>query len=608
MRYYKTIILFLFLGLLSCQEVLDVSPDGRKTLDEVFTDDATTAAYLNSCYLNFPTWGITDFWYTNDRIAFSDDAWDWGPEVTPYYQGGASAANPIQENNSGAGGWDNSMGFWNKSWQNIRRCNVFLSRISSSTSSSKSDKNRWTAEAKALRAFYNFELIKRYGGMPIVTSPIGLDYDYQLLKRQSFKACVDNIVKDCDEALATPEFPWRITSDNEAFRFNKAIVSFVKSNAILFAASDLWNGNQNYWAQAETITKKSLDACLANGYELYSKVGNPSIFQSAYQEYFCSVVDWSASPVDKETILASRLLTNWIDVHGLPIQSVNEAGLCPSQELVDAYGMQTTGKSVLKLDKPYLDDAHLQPNYNTGTGYDPANPYVGRDPRFYATIYYNGAKRKNISGVLTEIQTYFGGNCGIDKAVIKQTTATGYYIKKYDHPAAIKSSQIQVSYRVMRLAELYLNYAEAANENGNMTGALDAVNVVRTRAGMPNINSSNKDELRLLIRNERRVELAYEENRYFDVRRWSKPDADLSATDHYITGVWIIKTGTGNGATYDYKRFVIGDAWDIKTGTWTNTPMPRACYTNKYLMWPIELSESQRLEAVTGDKWQNSGW
>lgn len=600
------ILLFTILGITSCQKVLDVAPDGRKSLDQIFANDATTSAYLNSCYKNFPLWGTTNWWNTNNRIAYSDDSWDWGPDVVPFYQGSATTAAPIQEDEGGGqSGWDNSIGFWNKHWQNIRSCNIFLSRIASATVTSEADRNRWTAEAKALRAFYNLELIKRYGGMPIVASPIGIDYDYKQLKREPFKACADNIIKDCNEALATPEFPWRITAGNEAFRFTKAIAAFVKSSAILFAASDLWNGGQNYWAEAETVTKKSLDDCLANGYELYNKVSNPSIFQSAYQEYFCSVVDWSATPVDKESILASRQLTaSWIDVEGMPLQSANEAGMCPSQELIDAYGMKTTGQTILQLDKPYLDDAHLQPNYKPGSGYDPANPYVGRDPRFYATVYYNGAQRKNLAGVLTDVQTYYTGNCGIDANDHKQKTGTGYYIKKYDHPSSIKSSVIPTSYRVMRLAELYLNYAEAANENGNLSGAVGAVNAIRARAGMPNINPAGKDEARLLIRNERRVELAYEENRYFDVRRWTKPDGDLSATDHYITGVWIIKTG----ATFDYKRFVIGDSWNITTGAWTNTAMPRACYTNKFLIWPIQLSESQRLEAATDAKWQNPGW
>jgi len=609
MKNKLLIILLAFCGVTSCQNVLDVAPSGRMSLDEVFADDATTSAYLNSCYLNFPKWANFNSTSTNMRIALTDDAWDWyGNPAVPsnkMYIGSATSTNPILENEDNRNdNTDDVMGFWNKCWQNIRRCNVFLSRIATAKVTLESDRNRWTAEAKALRAFYNFELIIRYGGMPIVTSPLGLDYDYKQLKREPFKACVDNIIKDCNEALATPEFPWRISAGNEAYRFTKAIAAAVKSSAILFAASDLWNGGQTHWAEAEAITKKSLDDCLANGYELYTKVNNPSIFQSAYQEYFCSVTDWSSTPVDKETILASSYINNdWIQFHGLPIQVAYKSGLCPSQELVDAYGMQVSGQPILKLDKPYLDEAHLQPNYNPGSGYNPVNPYIGRDPRFYATIYYNGAKRKNSAGVLTDIQTYYGGNCGINVNV-RARTITGYYSKKYDHPSATISARISATYRIMRLAELYLNYAEAANENGNLPGAVGAVNVIRARAGMPNINPASKDEARLLIRNERRVELAYEENRYFDLRRWTKPDADLTATDRYLTGMWIIKTGTA----LDYKRFSIGDSWDTSTGSWSNTATPRACYTNKYLIWPIQLVESRRLEAASGKKWQNPGW
>lgn len=606
MKNKLIILIFIIIGANSCNKVLDVVPDGRVSLNEVFSDDATTSAYLNSCYSNFPIWDCNNYFWTNLRIALSDDAWDqsqsnWASNRV--YNGAATSSDPVLE--SEASGWDNALGFWNRSWSNIRKCNIFLSRIPTAKVTNESDRKRWTAEAKTLRAFYNFELIKRYGGLPIVTSPMGLDYDYTKLKRESFKACVDSLIKDCNEALSTPEFPWRITAKNEAFRFTKAIASAIKSSAILFASSDLWNGSNNYWAEAEAITKKSLNDCLANGYQLYTSVNNPSIFESAYQEYFASTTDWSSNPVDKETILASSQTNDrWLYFHGLPITGANKAGLCPSQELVDAYGMMATGKPILKLDKPYLDEQHLQPNYDPTSGYDVNNPYVGRDPRFYASIYYNGSKRKNNAGVLTDIQTYYTGNCGIGTSTRLTNTITGYYRKKYDHPSATQNALILVTYRVMRLAELYLNYAEAANENGNMIDAVAAVNVVRNRAGMPPINPANSAEARLLIRNERRVELAYEENRYFDVRRWTKPSGDLSATDRYITGMWILKTGS----TFAYKRFVIGDTWDITSGTWSNTATPRKCYTNKYLIWPIQLNELSRLEASTGKKWQNPGW
>lgn len=605
------IILFLILIITaSCQDVLNVAPDGRKTIDEIFQDDATTAAYLNSCYNNFPRYGIRDYFFTNYRIALSDDAWEGYLQVMPIYRGSMTASNNVQENEAGKAGWDNSIGFWNRCWQNIQRCNTFLSKIPTATVNKETDRSRWTAEAKSLRAFYFLELIKRYGPLPVITTPSSLTTDLASLKRETFKTCVNQIVSDCDDAISNPDLPWRITASNEKGRFTKAIAAAVESQAILFAASDLWNDGNNYWAEAERITKHSLDMCLQNGYELYKVVRNPSLFESAYQEYFCSTADVSANPTDKETILGSLdANSNWYDVHGVSIMNPNKSGLNPTQELVDAYGMKATGKPILKLNIPYLDEKHLEPNYNPGSGYDPQNPYVGRDPRFYATIYYNGSKRYNRSKVMTTIETFKGGNCGIDPT--KSTrSGTGYYAKKYDHPLSGSPSAISTTYRVFRLAELYLNYAEAANENGNTLVAITALNKIRERATMPIINSAGltKEDARFIIRNERRVEMAYEETRYFDVRRYTKPDGDLSETSKYLTAMWIERKGTSPNYTYEYRRCVIGDTYNSTTDTWTNSGLARACYTNKYLRWPIELNEAKRLYGATGVIWQNPGW
>jgi len=610
----KNKILFLLIviaGFSSCDDVLNIAPDGRKTIDEIFTDDATTAAYLNSCYLNFPKLGLRNYFNTNYRIAFSDDAWAGYLQIMPVYKGSMTSSYNVQENDYGVAGWDNALGFWNIHWRNIRNCNLFLSKIETAKVNLELDRKRWTAEAKALRAFYNFDLIKRYGPMPIITSPGGLNFDTKSLKRETFKACIDNVIKDCDEAIATEEFPWRITAANEKFRFTKAIAEAIRSEAILFAASDLWNDGENHWAEAEKITKNALDTLLLNGYELYTVVRTPTKFQSAYQEYFCSVTDYSATPIDKETILASADANgSWYNVSGLTLMNPNQSGLNPTQELVDAYGMKASGKPILKLEKPYLDEMHLEPNYLAGSGYDPLKPYDGRDPRFYATIYYNGAKRYNRSKVLTTVETFKGGNCEINPSIITKS-GTGYYSKKYDHPESASPSIVNTSYRIFRLAELYLNYAEAANENGHLTEAIAAINKIRERATMPLINAatiSGKDEARLIIRNERRVELAYEENRYFDNRRYVKPDGDLSATDKYVTGMWIERKGTSPNYTYEYRRCVVGDTYSATTNTWTNTGLARACYTNKYLRWPIEMNEAKRLYGATGVFWQNPGW
>ncbi len=616
MKNMKNKILILFLviiGFSSCGDVLDVAPDGRKSLDEVFLDDATTAAYLNSCYKNFPHFGVRNYFWTNYRIALSDDAWEGWIQVLPIYNGNMTSSSNVQENEINQKGWDNGSdrgnGFWNKHWSNIRSCNVFLSRIGTAKVNVESDRMRWTAEAKTLRAFYNLELIKRYGPLPVVTSPIGLDYDYGQLKRGTYKECVDNIVKDCNEAIAINDLPWRITAENEAYRMTKAIAHSIKSQAILFVASDLWNDNKNHWVEAEKITKEALDACTANGYELYTSVRNPSLFSSAYSEYFCSVTDFAATPIDKETILASsNRISIWQTIMGLTFMAPNKSGLNPTQELVDAYGMQASGKPVLKLGMPYNDERHLDPNYNPGSGYDALNPYVGRDPRFYATVYYNGSTRQNKTAVITTVETFMGGNCSINPSNSKYS-GTGYYAKKYDHPLSGSPTAVASTYRIYRLAELYLNYAEAAIENGHIADGFAAMNVVRARASMPAVDPTGLTvtDARFIVRNERRVEMAYEENRYFDNRRYQKPDGDLSATDRFVTAMWIIRSAT-TPYTYTYKRCVVGDSWNATTNSWIGSGQERACYTNKYLLWPIELNEAKRLYGATGVLWQNPGW
>lgn len=599
----------LFLAVLlagsSCSEVLDLAPDGRKSLDDIFTDPIASAAYLNTCYKYMrQRSGAVDYFNSNAPTFASDEAWDRDDmeggaiQPGPYYRGSLSAATSLFTGD-----------IWGNNWTGIRCCNIFIDRIPAAPleEGAPDNKAQWIAEAKALRAYYYLELIVRYGGMPILVEPLAIDDNCSTLKRESFKASIDNILTDCDEALSEESLPWR-RSGNEANRITKAMVAGIKSRAILFIASDLWNEGQNYWAEAESITKQSLDDCIAHGYELYNQIQDKQTFATAFQEYFCINTDFADDPVDKETIISSKNNTSWRYLHGMPIQNAFKAGLCPTQELVDAFGMQTTGLPILDLEKPYLDKEHLKPNYNIASGYDPENPYKDRDPRLNATVWFNGSQRINTKKVMTTIETFEGGNCGI-MARDRKRTITGYYTKKGDHPKSTENGDINRNMKMMRLAELYLNYAEAANENGNMSEAVAAINSIRDRVGMPHISPKSKEEARLLIRNERRVEMAYEEVRHLDVRRWQKPDGNLEATDRFITGMWLVKKAEAKKADdVEYHRFIIGDSRDPQTGNFLGNGTERLTYNNAYLIYPIPLAENNRLRGTTGDDWQNPGW
>jgi hypothetical protein len=146
--------------------------------------------------------------------------------------------------------------------------------------------------------------------------------------------------------------------------------------------------------------------------------------------------------------------------------------------------------------------------------------------------------------------------------------------------------------KVLRLGEVYLNLAEAAAEAGHTQEAYNAVNTIRRRVGMPDLPQGlSKEQLILRIRNERRVELAFEAHRYFDVRRWHKPNEDLEKTDRWITAAQITRNADG---TYTYKRGPVSKE--------------RLCYQNKFLWFPIPMNDVNIMLALTGENWQNPGW
>jgi hypothetical protein len=193
------------------------------------------------------------------------------------------------------------------------------------------------------------------------------------------------------------------------------------------------------------------------------------------------------------------------------------------------------------------------------------------------------------------IETYIGGAHQLSFDVTNRgSSRTGYYHCKMVTPGASGNNQINNSnWKYYRLGETILDFAEAAAEAGHLEEARSAANEVRARSGMPNLPSGlSQQELILRIRNERRVELAWEEQRYFDLRRWQKPDGDLSETCKWLTAMVITKNGDG---TFSYKRQSI-------------TNNPRGGWQNRDLLLPLPLNEAATLESVTGQKWQNPGW
>lgn len=568
------------LALSSCQSIFDQPDDGRITYDDVYSADNFISGYLNKAYTYMPTLA-TDYSDSNFLSVYTDEAQDSktieGGAAANYYMGKMSSGNNIIK---GA--------FYDNMFAGIRMCNNFLAHIDDAQNLTIEEyRTKWKAEALTLRAFYYLQLIKRYGSMPIIKEELPDDYDYSQIKRPTFYENVQAIIADCDEALRQPNFLPRCEKDNQNGSVTAATAWAIKSQAILFAASPLWCDGADYWEEAARITLDALNYLNENNFELYDTQSSVKAY-SNYQRFFLLTPEMNLSPSqDKETIYAAKGRLNVWQQHGIPIQEdVVKAGTCPTQELVDAYET-IDGKPVLNSEQPYLDEEHLIPNYNTdNTLYDPENPYENRDPRLLSSVYCNGSQVTPAEGT-DRVWTYVGGNCGFTTQNIMYSP-TGYYLRKYVNYQSKKNASADGYWRYFRFAEMLLNYAEAEfYAHGVTENALNAINKVRSRAGLPELKEDiTPAEFEQRLRNERRVEFAFEEHRYFDLRRWK-----LQAENEAVVTGMKIEYDNQNGK-YIHNRVVVSK---------------RLVADEKYLMWPIPLDEQNKFEMV-GVYFQNKGW
>ena len=596
---YTCIAASFALSLGSCSDVMDVTPDGRLSLEEVFANPDYTAAYFSQAFDNLPHKMMNYYWFDNLPSALSDESWSCddveGVGAINAYKGQGSARENLFETCYNE---NFECQYWERYWKSIRTINVFLQNIPTAAVNSETDRSRMTAEAHVLRAYYYLQLIKWYGALPIIKVPFPDDVDYSTVKKSSAVDCLKFVVEDCETAMLCEDLPWRIVNDREFRRLTRAMAAAIRSQAALYAASPLYNtGGENLWDYAYEKNKDSYQKLKANGYELYTQQHHPEEYLNAYGEYFAQNATGGANPIDRETIWLD-IKDNWGMwwVWGLPIQSNYRAGCVPSQELVDAYDMLETGKPVLDLKQPYLDETHLQPNYTEGSGYNPARPYEGRDPRFYATIIYNGASIY-VGNTKSVVQTYNGGNSEL-RDNDRRYTRTGYYLNKYRNWQAYSGLSGQDGkWKHYRMGEVYLNLAEAAIEAGHIDEGLALINDIRHRAGFDpsvDVTATTQEEARLLLRHERQVEFAFEEHRFFDTRRWTRTEEDLE-NEKFCTGM----RAKRSGLKLTYERFIVGS---------DGSSPSKLSYKAKWHFLPIPIDDVSSLEDQTGDRWQNYGW
>ena len=585
MKKYHFLFMIVIAGICSCSDLLELQNDGRMTLDEVFADRNGIRGYLNSCY-NYR------YIFTYTRSSLCDEAHDSDgtyANTLPSNWYGNTYSPTTYASTDGNGAWQ-------RYFEGIRKCNVFIdymSRLSpGAIMASEGELTGWVAQARTLRALYYLQLIKRYGATPLLTEAYTTTHDYSVDRRASFSEIVTQILKDCDDALAAPDiedgFSWDVRVNQRGI-MTRAVAYAIKSEAVTYACSPLWADGVYNWTDATRINAEALRQCTTHGYELFSDTPAENVAQNTYALYFITRPD-ELRAYDKETIYTGAFVNVW-QQSGMPsTPGQTKAGSCPTQEMVDSYEMANGEPPILG----YSDVRHLNPIVNTASGYNPNDPYVNRDPRFYATVYYHGSLR-TLGANPTLVETVVGAVDGIT-TTDRRTTHTGYYLRKYNNWTSNRDNDADGATRLFRVAMLYLNFAESAYQShgpdvavdlggGISMSARDAVGAVRNRAGMPPFPAGmSPSDFEKKYRNERRVELAFEDHRYFDVRRWKI----LEETERYVTGMRI----TQEGGSLNYTR--IG----FERGSWID----------KYYLYPIPQSEVNKMQDHTGVNWQNPGW
>lgn len=539
----------------SCNGFLDREEDSFIDKTATFDSYNRTKQYLTYAYTLLPD-GLNRFSREAMLASATDDA-----------EFAIESAEIQQLNNGSWNALNNPDDVWNRYYSGISKCctllentdhvNLDISRLDPGKqveyANSLKDIRMWRAEARFLRAYFHFELLKRYGPIPIVTSTLSINGNYENTPRPTMKEVVDFIAKECDIAADTLELtPWR--NVNDAFgRATKGAALALKSRLLLYAASPLYvdfgDTNESNKPTDVALWKSAADAAKAvidlNQYELASSYAD--LFKNDFQ--------------NKEYIFVRRYAANSdFEKSNFPVSFGGKGGTNPSQNLVDDYEM--------------LDGTPFDWN-------DPAKaaqPFENRDARLGATILMNMAPFKG-----KKVATYPEG---ADASPNPNATKTGYYLRKFlNEDVNIQTGGSSSGHVVplFRLAEIYLNYAEALNECDPTNPDIALyLNKVRNRASLPNVSALSQEQMRAVIQHERRVELAFEEHRSWDVRRWKIASSTLGAP---LMGVQIERKPLG-GYTY----------MPVK--------VEQRVFQPKMYWYPIPQSEVLKLK-----QWkQNNGW
>ncbi|SUJ04562.1 SusD family [Sphingobacterium spiritivorum] len=630
LKYTIGVVITLIMGS-SCNDFINVVPDNVPVLEHAFASRVMAERYLATCYNAMPNFnsysinpaimGAGEIW-TNEQISSP------GKNILR----GAQNADITLLNK-----WDGTSSLW----RGISDCNIFIDSIGNVPDMQIEERDKWKAEVTFLKAFYHYELLKRYGPIPIQDkfTPVGSDLETYAVERQPVDVVFDYIINKIDEAMEFLDGDL-VNANAELGRVNKVVAKAIRAEVLVYAASPLFNGNQSLsaritnkdgralfnmtysvakWERAAEACKEAIDYAEGVGRALYVWAAVPGvnvtrkegIAQLSSRLAFSQNMNnpeglwyYSNSIIGSDAQL-SYMPRGW-DANTRPNANIR-GFLSATQNMAEKY--YSVNGVPINEDKTYPYNQRYEVINVTNVKYDndltlnnqTIRLHLDREPRFYGNLGFDAGRyfmRSNATESAA-FSTFFrlGGNVGINNQI--NYNATGYAVKKYvnyENTFGASNSMSVISFvpPVIRLADLYLLYAEALNEAyGPGELAFSYIDKVRKRAGLEGVVSSwnkysvypskpsTKEGLREIIKAERTIELAFEGKRFWDLRRWKDATEELSKE--------IVGSDVNQQNPNLYYRQVV---------------FYSPSFTDRDYFWPISREELRRNQKLV----QNYGW
>ena len=559
-------IVLLMICISACKKYLDIVPDNIATLDNAFAVRTQAEKFLFTCYSYMP----------RDGDLGSDPAMQGGDEIWRIDQNGGAMFNIARGLQNAVSPYGNDR--WGNWYRGIRDCNIFLENISKVQDMAAPERARWISEVKFLKAYYHFCLVRMYGPIPVVKENLPIDADPETVKvmRSPVDSCFSYITQLIDES--TEYLPATIDNPaDELGRVTLPIALSIKAKILVTAASPLFNGNtdqaglknpdgtplfnttfsEQKWVAAAQACKEAIEACHAAGFGLYvfkpefgqitltNTIATQMSIRNTLVEKWNKEIIWANSATNTNslqtqamTFLDPQFLDNW------PLRGELSPPLKMAELFYTENGVPINeDKTWSYADRYKLREATEQDELLIRKNSVTAGLHFNREARFYANLgfdagvwYGHGKYDDKLPADLFYLEGLSGQRNGSN--LFDRGTVTGYFIKKYVHYQNVIGTGTTYSitrypWPIIRLADVYLLYAEALNEaTGPGTEVLHYLDLVRERAGLKGVEESwtmfstqpdkfrNKESLREIIKQERMIELAFEGQRFWDVRRW----------------------------------------------------------------------------------------